>query len=358
MDRKLDALKEKWEKDNEKFRQFQLLANRDIQLARSVLTAKQNKDFEIRKQIDSDAQIINPEKREIFNQANEHTTVIKDSLSNKIQKLNYNDYELVSNSEFIELKTKLDYLNVQNEKFLKIKEEMKFENINSRVLKYENDILLDQIQTLNTLQKDLDAENDLSSGNFESIKQLSLGEINSMHSIKNGYQEDELTGIRITYESMNFQSHQDIKPLSIKSKRINSIQKISAENEYLKRPTTELTNPKGLRSFNEIQGNIERIRLNGQIEQAAEQEKNNKLQLEYNHALEESFVKAERQNREIAEIDSKLSEYLILEDELEKEKEFKKKRKEELEMLSKAFVHQQNEFQIEIDNLTKINQNC
>ena len=54
----------------------------------------------------------------------------------------------------------------------------------------------------------------------------------------------------------------------------------------------------------------------------------------------------------------KLSEYLILEDELEKEKEFKKKRKEELEMLSKAFVHQQNEFQIEIDNLTKINQNC
>merc|ERR1712168_777516 len=101
------------------------------------------------------------------------------------------------------------------------------------------------------------------------------------------------------------------------------------------------------------------IRLNGQIEHAAEQvgqsrlflskilksvikEKNNKLQLEYNHALEESFVKAERQNREIAEIDSKLSEYLILEDELEKEKEFKKKRKEELEMLSKAFVHQQN----------------
>ena len=169
----------------------------------------------------------------------------------------------------------------------------------------------------------MDAENELLSENFESIKQLSLGEINSMHSIKNGYQEDELTGIRITYESMNFQSHQDIKPLSIKSKRINSIQKISAENEYLKRPTTELTNPKGLRSFNEIQGNIERIRLNGQIEHAAEQvsqsrlflskilksvikEKNNKLQLEYNHALEQSFVKAETQNREIAEIDSKL----------------------------------------------------
>ena len=57
MDRRLDALKEKWEKDNEKFRQFQLLANRDIQLARSVLTAKQNKDFDIRKQIDSDAQV-------------------------------------------------------------------------------------------------------------------------------------------------------------------------------------------------------------------------------------------------------------------------------------------------------------
>ena len=52
----------------------------------------------------------------------------------------------------MELKTKLDYLSVQNEKFLKIKEEMKIENINSRVLKHENDILLDQIQTLNTLQ--------------------------------------------------------------------------------------------------------------------------------------------------------------------------------------------------------------
>jgi len=106
---------------------------------------------------------------------------------------------------------------------------------------------------------------------YDSIKQQSLASINSIHVIKTRYQEDELTGTRITYESMNYQSNQNILPLNITQSALNQIENLKKQNSKLKKMAEEATNPKRLKSFVEIKTNIERVRLNSQIELAKEQ---------------------------------------------------------------------------------------
>lgn len=168
--RTLGELEAAWNAENERFQKFQRLANRDMQLARACLGEKEKTDFEILAKIENRKLVSKP----------------------------IGDHILLTNEELAQLSSEVENLSKSLELLEEKEDQLKIDELENSELKSENELLKQQIDfvTSKINQIDLDTET------FRSVKMYSLAKIDNFHTINTQWQEDELTGVHITLNSL------------------------------------------------------------------------------------------------------------------------------------------------------------
>ena len=141
-----------------------------MQLARACLGEKEKTDFEILAKIENRKLVSKP----------------------------IGDHLLLTNEELAQLSAEIESLSKSLELLEGKEDRLKLDQLENCELKAENELLKHQIDfvTSKISQVDVDSET------FRNVKAYSLAKIDKFHTINTQWQEDELTGVHITLNSL------------------------------------------------------------------------------------------------------------------------------------------------------------
>jgi len=186
-----NLLQSSWRDENENFLRFQLIANRDLQLANHVLTEKQKGDLDVLKNAQKDR-----ERRKSVT-SNLSTSKSLDAIETSAQ------YILIEKSELRKIQEEI----AAAEERLKILEAQKESQDKSReefqLLKKESLILLGQTESLSDRLKSINSLVDNASRSLPSIKEKVMNEMTFVKKIKKNRYTDEIDALHVMQDAIS-----------------------------------------------------------------------------------------------------------------------------------------------------------
>ncbi|CBY08436.1 unnamed protein product [Oikopleura dioica] len=181
------TLEQSWKEENEKFIQFQLLANRDLQLVNHVLTENQKVQLSVKKQIEKDK-----------SKASSPKFPNSDSLDSLRDDC---EFDLVTTYVLEKLSESLKSAETRNEELEQIAEKDNLREKRLKLLIKEEEIVSAQLSQVRTRRENLKNTSQRAQNNMALIKQSCLRQMNLSHAV--GYPKplEELCSIGIILNS-------------------------------------------------------------------------------------------------------------------------------------------------------------
>lgn len=176
-------LEKSWRDANENFIQFQLVANRDLQLAEHVLTEKQKGDLSVLRQTIKDR----------------HTSNAQPSLpnSNSLDRIDSNRFILVTKSESSAIENEVARLTDLLGKLEQSRAENRQELETNSILSRDNEILRDQINSLSRRTEFMRSRLEIDSKVFEDVKLATVDQMTSLNKLKTKAYSQEVQSLSL-----------------------------------------------------------------------------------------------------------------------------------------------------------------
>merc|ERR1712130_95537 len=163
-------LEKSWCEENENFIRFQLVSNRDLQLAEHVLTEKQKGDLSVLRQTIKDRRISN--------------SLPKLPNSSSLDDVASHQFILVAKSEFNAIESEIGRLTDMLVHLEQARAENRRELETNSILRRDNEILRDQIDRLSRRTEIMRPRLDLDAKMFEDVKVATVNHMTSLNKLK------------------------------------------------------------------------------------------------------------------------------------------------------------------------------